>query len=89
MLVETAYIYRFLLLNFRRRNCESELPCERETPQRHGAHVPIGLASVIGARVRLGAVWIGAMSVAEAGRVCEQDGLHVLLYPNTSPIFPW
>lgn len=66
-----SLLFRFSPLNFRLRNFESELSCKRQTPQRHGAHVPIGLFSVIGARVGLGAVWISAMSVAEAGCVYE------------------
>jgi hypothetical protein len=33
---------------------------------------------VIGARIGLGAVWISAMSVAEAGSVCGPDAVHVL-----------
>lgn len=38
------------------------------------------MSSVIGARVSLGAVWISAMSVAEASRACEQDAVHVFEY---------
>lgn len=33
---------------------------------------------MIGARSGLGAVWISAMSVAEAGSVCGADAVHVL-----------
>lgn len=33
---------------------------------------------MIGARMGLGAVWISAMSVAEAGSVCGSDAVHVL-----------
>lgn len=35
---------------------------------------------MIGARIGLGAVWIGAMSVAEAGSVCGHDAVHVRGY---------
>ena len=35
---------------------------------------------MIGARIGLGAVWISAMSVAEAGGVYGQDAVHVRGY---------